>query len=72
MQEHAVIEAAREYVRADESETMAARHADATARRSATERRAIALARLKEAVATYDAAGGRPSEGGEASGSGRA
>ena len=31
MQEHAVIEAAREFVRADESETMAARHADATA-----------------------------------------
>jgi hypothetical protein len=35
MNEHAVIEAARELVRADESEAMAARHADATARRSA-------------------------------------
>ena len=68
MQEHAVIEAAREFVRADESEAMAARHNDATARRSATERRAVALAKLKEVVAAYDAAVGQPVEGGTASG----
>jgi hypothetical protein len=60
MQEHAVIEAARELVRAEESEAMAARHADATSRRSAMERRAIAMAKLKEAVAAYDAASAAP------------
>ena len=58
MKEQAVIEAARELVRADESEVTAARHADPTTRRSAMERRAVALARLKEAVAAYDAAPG--------------
>lgn len=68
MQEHAVVEAAREFVRADESEAMAARHNDATARRSAMERRAVALAKLKEAVAAYDAAVGRTTDGGKASG----
>jgi hypothetical protein len=73
MDEHAVIEAAREFVRADESEVMAARHNDATARRSAMERRAVALAKLKEAVTAYDAAAGRPVERAEASaGSSRA
>ncbi len=56
MAEHDVIETARELVRADESEAMAARHADASSRRSAMERRAIALAKLKEAIAVYDAA----------------
>jgi hypothetical protein len=55
MREDAVIEAARELVRAEESEAMASRHADASSRRSAMERRAIALAKLKEAVAAYDA-----------------
>ena len=68
MQEHEVIEAAREFVRADESEAMAARHNDASARRSAMERRAVALAKLKEAVAAHDAAVGRAAEGGKASG----
>lgn len=63
-----MVEAARELVRADESETMAARHADATARRSAMERRAVALAKLKEAVAVHDAAVGRSVESGKASG----
>ena len=58
MKEQTVIEAARELVRADESEATAARHADPTAKRSAMERRAIAFARLKEAVAAYDAAAG--------------
>ena len=73
MKEHAVIEAAREFVRADESEAMAARHADATSRRSATERCAVALARLKEAVAAYDASSAgqqRPVESGERTGGG--
>lgn len=55
MKEQAVIEAARELVRAEESEAMASRHADASSRRSAMERRAIALAKLKEAVSAYDA-----------------
>ena len=68
MQEHAVIEAAREFVRADESEAVAARHNDATARRSAMERRAVALAKLKEVVAAYDAAVRQPVESGTASG----
>jgi hypothetical protein len=58
MKEQAVIEAARELVRADESEAIAARHADPTAGRSAMERRAIAFARLKEAVAAYDSSPG--------------
>lgn len=66
MNEHTVIEAARELVRADESEAMAARHADLTSRRSAMERRAIAFARLEEAVAAYDAAAAqRPAGNGE-------
>lgn len=55
MKEQAVIEAARELVRAEESEAMASRHGDASSRRSAMERRAVALANLKEAVAAYDA-----------------
>ena len=71
MQENAVVEAAREFVRADASEAVAARHNDATAHRSAMERRAVALAKLKEAVAAYDAAVGRPAEGGKASGGSR-
>ena len=54
--EHDVIEAAREVARACESEAMADRNADATWRRSARESRAVAVARLKQALAVHDAA----------------
>ncbi len=60
MKESAVIEAARELVRADESEAMAARQADPTWLRSAREARALAFAKLKEAVAAYDASSATP------------
>ena len=60
MKESAVIEAARELVRADESEAMAARQADPTWLRSAREVRALAFAKLKEAVAAYDASSATP------------
>lgn len=63
MNAEAVIEAAREFVRAEESENMAQRQQDARWLRSAREVRAIALARLKEAVTAYDAATGRPEHG---------
>ena len=56
MNEHAVVEAALEFVRADESEAMAERQGDTTWRRSAREVRAVALAKLKEVVAAYSAA----------------
>ena len=55
MSKHDVIEAAREVVRAGESEAMAERQADASWMRSAKEVRAIAVARLTEALAAYDA-----------------
>jgi hypothetical protein len=60
MREQAVIEAARELVRADESEAMAARQGDPTWLRSAREARALAFAKLKEAVAAYDASSAAP------------
>jgi hypothetical protein len=50
----------REVLRAGESEAMAERQADARWMRSAKEVRAIALARLKEALAAYDASSAAP------------
>ena len=55
MKEHLVIEATHELMQADESHAMAERHGDLTARRSSMERRAVAFAKLKEAVAAVTA-----------------
>jgi hypothetical protein len=60
MSKHDVIEAAREVVRAGESEAMAERQADAGWMRSAKEVRAIAVAKLKEALAAHDASSAAP------------
>jgi hypothetical protein len=60
MSKHDVIEAAREVVRAGESEAMAERQADAGWMRSAKEVRAIAVAKLQEALAAHDASSAAP------------
>ena len=68
MNEQALIEAVREFARAEESESMAARQGDAAWQRSAYEERAIALAKLKEAIAAYNilpTASRRPAAGRE-------